>query len=66
MSDEVDITQAREELEAEIRRKYMVLASTEADPIGKCLNCGEGFDNNHQRWCDPDCQHDWKQRNDRR
>lgn len=35
------------------------------EPIGRCLNCGEEFDNMDQRWCDGDCRDDWELRSSR-
>jgi hypothetical protein len=60
MSDEADITQARQELEEAIRRKYTQLIMNEAEPTGKCLNCGVRCKD--KRWCDKDCEDDWEYR----
>lgn len=67
MSDEADMTQEREEREAELRRKYSTPQVRDAEPCGKCLNCGEEFpEGSEKRWCDEHCAIDWTKRQQRR
>ena len=64
MADEADLAQSSIEAEDIIRRKYTRKPALEAEATGECLNCYEpiGFG---MRWCDADCQVDWKKRRDR-
>lgn len=76
MSDEADVTQDRLELEAEVMRKFRGVPKREAEPVGKCLNCGESFvdEDGHElvvggkekRWCDEYCAVDWTKRQQRK
>ena len=61
MSDEADVSQDRMEKEAELRKKFTPSNRLEVEPIGKCYNCGEKVAEG-VRWCDKDCQDDWKKR----
>ena len=62
MSDEADMTSAREEIENEIRRKYLDKnLGLEVEHTGVCLNCGDKTIGT-QRWCDVMCRNDWQRR----
>jgi hypothetical protein len=60
MSDDVDKTQERLELEETIRKQY----HKESVPLkgkGHCLNCGEPLKKD-LRWCDQHCRDDYEHR----
>ena len=61
MSDEADLAQFSMENEESLRKKYARKPTLEAEPTGKCLNCGVSLQKN-KRWCDLYCQHDWNLR----
>jgi hypothetical protein len=60
MSDDVDQTQDRLDLEQELRKKYRK-APTPIKGVGYCLNCGEPLSKDW-RWCDQYCRDDYEQR----
>lgn len=57
MSDDIDKTQERLEIEEMIRRKY---ANEEISTkgTGQCLNCGDSISKD-RRWCSKECADDW-------
>lgn len=61
MSDDADVSQDRMEKEAELRKKYAPTSKLEVEANGACHNCGEKVTKG-VRWCDKDCQDDWKKR----
>ena len=61
MSDDADVAQFNMENEESLRKKYSNKPTLEAEPVGKCLNCGVPLQKN-RRWCDTDCRHDWNLR----
>lgn len=61
MSDDADKSQDREELEQEIRKKYIKPTEKEVEATGICLNCGEPV-RDDVRWCDVFCRNDWQSR----
>lgn len=58
MSDDVDRTQERIELEEKLRRQYAQIMP-EHKPTGKCLYCGEKL-SEEKRWCDAYCREDFE------
>jgi len=58
MSDDVDRTQDRLELEEKIRRQY-TQSMPEHKATGKCLYCGEKLPDD-KRWCDAYCREDFE------
>jgi|688.fasta_scaffold371682_3 RNA polymerase-binding transcription factor DksA len=61
MSDDVDKTQERLELEETIRKRYRKQEATPIKGMGYCLNCGEPI-RKDWRWCDQDCRDDYEHR----
>lgn len=58
--DEIDAAQAHIEREEEFRRRYHNPNRLDAEPTGKCLNCGATLSD--RRWCDDECREDWELR----
>lgn len=62
MADEADLAQASSELDEMIRRKYTNKPMLEVEATGECLNCYEPIADIGRRWCNIECQDDWKLR----
>lgn len=58
MSDDVDRTQERLELEEKIRKQYQAV-QPQIKATGRCLYCGEKLPEG-KRWCDADCREDFE------
>lgn len=58
MSDEIDATNDRVLLEAELAIKNIRAAKPEAEATGECLHCNELVPEG-RRWCDADCRDAW-------
>lgn len=64
MSDDIDRTQERLEIEEMLRRKY-ASEETSIQGTGQCLNCGDSISKD-RRWCNKECADDWEYYNKRR
>lgn len=58
MTDDIDKTQDRLDLEEKLRRKY-TSSNIDTKGSGVCLNCGEKI-NKDRRWCNRECADDWE------
>lgn len=56
--DDADITQERQEREAELLRRASAKPAGPA-PTGHCLWCDEPTDDT-RRWCDSECRDQWQ------